>query len=420
TTFFGWKLILIVYPQYNDILQGFTYNGHDYVFGFLMLSLSICFWIYNRFTNSKNVFSYLIAPIFIWIIINFGIALKLQGAGFIVFPLMSSLCVFGVYVLTQKNYWLLNLVFAIPALVIFAPLLELFPIGLGLKIMFGSSVLLVLIFGLLIPIFGSFSKKSSWGILFLLIAIISFAKAHFNSNYKLGQAKPNSLIYLYNADTNNAFWITYDKNLDEFTKKQLGENPKIAVGFDKFPLFSKYNSQFTFMNNADVKDLSKPEIQFLKDSLSGDFRFLKIKISPTRKVNRYDIFANQKIVFFNFKSNGVQNIEQKTKQLTRNGNKILTYYVVDNIPLELEFTINKKTVLDMDLLESSFDLLTNPAFEIEKRKSWMMPMPFVLNDAIVIKKHIRENINYDENLSEEFKNMKLQEKLLKLHKDSIQ
>ncbi|MBC7641655.1 MAG: M20/M25/M40 family metallo-hydrolase, partial [Flavobacterium sp.] len=47
TTFFGWKLILIVYPQYNDILQGFTYNGHDYVFGFLMLSLSICFWIYN-------------------------------------------------------------------------------------------------------------------------------------------------------------------------------------------------------------------------------------------------------------------------------------------------------------------------------------------------------------------------------------
>ena len=164
--------------------------------------------------------------------------------------------------------------------------------------------------------------------------------------------------------------------------------------------------------------VTSPNIEYLKDSISGNFRYLKIKISPTRKVNRYDIFANEKMIFFNFKANDVQNIEQKTKQLNRNGKKILSYYVVDNLPLEIEFAINNKTLLDMDLIESSFDLMTNPEFKIEKRKSWMMPTQFVLNDAIVIKKHIKESTNNDSKLSEDFKNQKLDEKLL-VKKDSI-
>ncbi|MND73461.1 hypothetical protein D3C80_650360 [compost metagenome] len=43
----------------------------------------------------------------------------------------------------------------------------------------------------------------------------------------------------------------------------------------------------------------------------------------------------------------------------------------------------------MELLESSFDLMTNPLFEMAKRENWMMPTPFVLNDAVVIKQKIK-------------------------------
>ncbi len=417
-TYFGWNLLLKIYPQYNDLLNGFTYNGHDYIAFFMLLTLSICFLVYNRFVDYKNVNSYFVAPIFLWILLNFGIAFSLEGAGFLIIPLLSSLLLLGIFIFTQKNYWLVNLIFAIPTLVIIVPFLQLFPIGLGLKIMFGSSILLVLIFGLLMPIFGSFSRKSTWSLLFFLIAILFFVKAHLNSGYELGKAKPNSLLYVYDADTNKAIWTTYDKNLDEFTKKYLGENPKTATEFREFPLFSKYNSGFSYSNKAEIMPVTSPNIEYLKDSVVGNSRFLKIRISPTRNVNRYDVFANEKMIFFNFKANGVQNIEQKGKQLNRNGKKILSYYVVDNIPLEIEFNINSKTLLDMDLMESSFDLMTNPEFKIEKRKPWMMPMQFVLNDAIVIKQHIKESKQNDSELSDEFKKQKLGEKLL-VKKDSI-
>lgn len=417
-TYFGWNLVLKIYPQYNDLINGFTYNGHDYILFFMLLTLSICFLVYSKFVTSKNVNSYFVAPLLFWIIINFGIAFNLVGAGFLIIPLLSSLLLFGIFIFTQKNYWLLHIIFAIPALVMIVPFLELFPIGLGLKIMFGSSILLVLIFGLLMPIFGSFSKKSTWSLILFLFAILAFAKAHFNSSYEPGKAKPNSLLYVYDADANKAIWTTYDLNLDEFTKKYLGENPKTATEFKDFPLFSKYNSGFTFSNDAEIKGITSPNIEYLKDSISSNFRFLKIKISPTRKVNRYDIFANEKMIFFNFKANGVQNIEQKTKQLNRNGKKILSYYVIDNEPLEIEFAINNKTLLDMDLMESSFDLMTNPDFAIQKRKSWMMPKQFVLNDAIVIKQHIKESTQDDSELSEDFKKQKIDKKLL-IKKDSI-
>jgi hypothetical protein len=34
-------------------------------------------------------------------------------------------------------------------------------------------------------------------------------------------------------------------------------------------------------------------------------------------------------------------------------------------------------------------LLSNPLFEITKRENWMMPTPFVLNDAVVIRQKIK-------------------------------
>ncbi len=95
------------------------------------------------------------------------------------------------------------------------------------------------------------------------------------------------------------------------------------------------------------------------------------------------------MTFFNFKANGVSTSDQKGNSLERDGMKILCYYVVGNEPLVMEFYINKSSVFDMDLIESSFDLMSNPLFKIKQRSDWMMPTPFVLNDAILIQQKIK-------------------------------
>lgn len=388
-TFFGWKTLLKVYPQYNDLLNGFTYNGHAYIAAFVLLALAISLAFYNRFSAKKLTMNHYVAPLFLWIIINGGLAFTLQGAGFLIIPVYFGLFVFGIFIITQRSNKTLNLICSIPALLIIAPFIQMFPIGLGLKVLFGSAILTVLTFGLLLPVFGAFAKKGIWSFVLFILAIGFFAKAHSESGYELGKAKSNSLLYIYDADTNKANWVTYDTNLDTWTKGYLGENPKKATAMMDTPLFSKYNSEFTYQTEAPIKVLQKPSIEFLEDKIMGNQRYLKIKIYPNRNVNRYDIFANENMIIHNFKANGITSLGQKGSKYERKGKKILSYYVVDNEPLEMQFSFDASVPLDMELMESSFDLMTNPLFEMTKRENWMMPTPFVLNDAVVIKEKIK-------------------------------
>lgn len=388
-TFLGWKLLLLVYPQYNDLLNGFTYNGHDYIAAFVLLTLSICFAFYQRYSAKKVTINHYVAPLFLWILINGLIAFFLKGAGFLIIPAFAGLLMLASFVLTQRSKWILNLFLSIPALLIIAPFIQMFPIGLGLKVLFGSAILTVFTFGLLLPVFGSFMRKGMASVILFVLAIGFFAKAHYFSGYELGKAKSNSLIYVLDADKNKATWVTYDTNLDAWTKTYLGQNPKDAAALSSISLPSKYNSNFTFTADAPMKVLSRPIVEFLRDSIVGGNRYLKIRITPTRKVNRYDVFANENLVIQNFKANGLTLLGQKGSKYERKGKKLLSYYVVDQLPLEIEFNVATSNVLDLDLMESSFDLMNNPLFTMAKRADWMMPTPFVLNDAVIIKQKIK-------------------------------
>jgi hypothetical protein len=388
-TYYGWKGLLLLNPQYNDLLNGFTYNGHDYIAAFVLLSLSICFFFYQIASKPKVTMNHYVIPLVFWIVLNGFLANSLRGAGFLIIPVYFGLIAFAVFVFSQRSNWIVNLICGIPALLIIAPFIQMFPVGLGLKVLFGSAILTVLAFALLLPIFGAFTKKGSWSLLFFLLAIAYLGKAQYHSGYELGEAKSNSLVYLYNGDTNKAYWASYDTNLDSWTKAYLGENPKSAKTLNNLKLFSKYNSEFTYASEAPNKGIAKPNITFLQDSVVGFKRYLKIQITPNRKVNRYDIFADEIMTFFNFKANGVTTLGQKGTELERKGKKLLSYYVVNNEPLVLQFTINRATILNMDVMESSFDLMVNPIFSMTPREDWMMPTPFVLNNAVIITQKIK-------------------------------
>ncbi|UPT71943.1 MAG: M20/M25/M40 family metallo-hydrolase [Flavobacterium sp. JAD_PAG50586_2] len=388
-TYIGWIMLRNFYPQYDDILPVFTYNGHDYIYAFVCLTLAICFLFYNNNGKRNPEMSQLVAPLFVWLLINLGVAFKLQGAGFLVIPVIFSTLMLGFYVLTQKSGWILNCLLAIPTLVILVPFIQMLPIGLGLKILVGSAVLTVLSFTLLLPIFGTYTKKGIWAAAFFIAAIGFFVKAHQAAAYTNQQAKPNSLVYILDSDSNKANWATYDTNLDEWTKAYLGEKPKEGSALNSVKLYSKYGSQYTFMAEAPFKKIAKPTIEFLRDTVKGNQHLYRIRITPNRNVNRYDIFSNNDIQINNFRANGVKSVDFESNIASKTSGKLLTYYVVDNFPLEMEFSISNSQKLDLDLVESSFDLLANASIKMMQRKAGMMPKPFVLTDAVIIKQKIK-------------------------------
>ncbi len=383
--FLLWKGINLTYPHYSEILQGFPYNGHDYIAAFVCLAIAVSLFVYHKAFKPDNVANLLIAPLGLWLIVCIGVAVKLEGASFFVIPLMFGLLSLFVLIRQTKPNIILLALFAVPCLTIFSPFLQLFPVGLGLKIIVGSSALAILMFGLLISVFGFFKHKKRWSFLFVFMFLYFMISAHSSSHFSKDNPKPNSLLYILNTDTKKANWLTYDRVLDNWTKNVFDENPQLASALNDKIIDSKYNSLFSYAKEAPLKEIDEPIVNIINDTITNDVRSIKLSIIPQRCVNRIELFSDSTNVFTSFKANSV---ELKKDLKSQNKDRLLTYFVADDAPLELEFSVPKNQKTSFTILEASYDLLNNDLFNIPERESYMIPKPFVLNDAIIVKKII--------------------------------
>ncbi len=386
--FFGWKLLLKIYPQYTEIQQGFTYNGHWYIAFFVALTLTISFAAYKKFVVKRNEASLYVAPLFFWILLNMALAVFLKGAAFFIIPVFFGLLSFFVMLRQERPNLLAMVVLAIPALIIFVPLIQFFPVGLGLKMLFISSIFTVLLFGLLLPVVGFYRMKGMLSTLFLLLAIFFFIKGHSKSDFSAQRKKPNSLLYYEDADKGKAFWTTYDKNTDEWTQKYLGENPKDAAQYLDPASYSKYGINFTFASEASVKNILPFEVILKKDSVTNNLRYIQLTIVPKRVVNKIELYSVGDISFLDMNFNGKSaNVSDSIKIYRGTANTaLINYFVSNNDSLNMSFTVKKDFPISFKVMEYSFDLMSNANFAIEERMDYMMPKPFVITDAIVVKR----------------------------------
>ncbi len=398
-TFFGWKLILKIHPQYNDILHGFTYNGHFYIAAFIALTTWFTLWIYNKYIRKNNATNLIIAPIAIWLLTNVAVAIYLPGAGFLIIPAIIALIILAILLFIERkqvNKILLFSFLVIPILIIFVPLIQMFPVGLGLKMTAISTTFTVLVLGVLIPIFTSYKHLKKLSQLFLLIGILSFASASFSSGYSKEKKQPNSILYVFDADNNEAYWASYNTEVDEFTQQYLGNNP-LKGSFIKNPSASKYGTQFKLHKKTSLVNLQKPLVIILKDSIDDSNRIIQLQIVPQRKSNRLELISGNTLHFKSLIING-EKLEAKKGEdflfTTEKSKHILSYYFTqENEILDVSFTIPKDEKPKLEFYEASYDFFTNPLIKKISnnpmpRNEIMMPMPFVLNDAVVIKKKI--------------------------------
>lgn len=398
-TFFGWKLLLKIHPQYNDILHGFTYNGHFYIAAFITLAIWFTLRTYNKYNQKNNATNLLVAPIFIWILINLAVALYLPGAGFLIIPVVIALIILGVLIFIEEkkaNKIILFSFLVIPILIIFAPLIQVFPVGLGLKMTVVSTTFTVLILGVLIPIFTSYKHLKKISHVFLLIGILSLISASFLSGYSEDRKQPNSILYVFDANNNEAFWASYNTKVDEFTQQYLGADPTKG-SFTKNSSASKYGTNFKMHKKAELINIKQPIVEIVGDTIVGDARKIHLKITPQRKANRLELISNNTIHFKSITINGEKLEAKKGKDFlftTKKSRHILTYHFTEkDRSLEIKFIIPKDEKPELEFLEASYDLFTNTLIKKisnnpNPRNKIMMPMPFVLSDAVVIKNKI--------------------------------
>ena len=376
---YSWSFLKWVYPGYEDMLHGFTYNGHAYIFAFTLFSIGTCFYAYYRFKIVKTA-NLLVAPFFVWIVICGLLAVYLKGAAFFIVPVYSFLVAFYIH-LNQKNPNPFLLLFlGIPALFIFSPFVQMFPVGLGLKMMVATTLLTTLIFFLLLPLITKYRKQGVLAFISFLLFAGFMVSAHMDSNFTKDNPKPTSLLYVLNMDDNKAMWATYENQLSEWTSQYITTEKLADSTLTEKTISSKYASNFTFTNDAPIKDVPKPTIEVQLDTIIGVQRKLRISITPNRAINRLEVFTNKAKVD-KATVNGIELSEYFLK--SRGGGKLITHYISDNNYTDITLEIPKQEVLELTIYEASNDLLDNALFTVPQRKENQIPMPFILNDAIL-------------------------------------
>ncbi len=385
---FGWKLILALYPQYTEIQQGFTYNGHWYIVFFVFLSLAITFAIYKKFTKKFNEPSFYVAPLFFWLLINVAVFIILKGAAFFIIPVFFGLLSFFMMLRQVRPNLLAMALLASPAIFIFAPLIQFFPVGLGLKMLVISCVFTVLLFALLWPVFGYYKMKGLLSVVCLLLAVFFFIKAHSKSDFSNERKKPNSLVYYKDADLGKTYWLTYDKEIDEWTQQYLGENPEVASNILGEAAYNKYGANFSFAASAPEKYLPDFEVILEKDTVIENLRNVKFTIVPKRRVNKIDLYSieNNHFEYLEFNGKKATGLDTIKDYRGTNNAALINYYVSKNDSLKVKFSVEKDASLSFKVMEYSFNLMTDQQFNISKRPDYTMPKPFVITDAIAVKR----------------------------------
>ncbi|MDO9036770.1 MAG: hypothetical protein Q7U59_00295, partial [Lutibacter sp.] len=232
-------------------------------------------------------------------------------------------------------------------------------------------------------------KKLS--LVFLLIGIMALISASVYSGYSIDRKKPNSVLYVFDSNKNEAYWASYNAKTDDFTKQFLGENPTKG-SYDQNTTASKYKTSIQMHAKAAVINMQKPLISIVLDTIVGADRKLTLRIESPRNADKIELLTKTPIHFKSFMVNkeSVKNDRNGKYAFSVEKGTIMNFYRTGkNEILDIEFTVDKNQVMDIDILELKYDLFTNPQFKITPRTEMMMPMPFVLNDATIIKTNIK-------------------------------
>ncbi len=386
----GWKFILIIHPGYKDILHGFPYNGHYYIAGFVLLTLLTTFWTYRSFWEKMNLSEIMFAPAVFWLIISGAFAYKLPGASFLIIPLFTILIVYSFEIFFVINRdWKITIytLLSIPSLLIVAPFINMFPVGLRMVSMPVSIVFTVLLFAVLFPILKNIYFRRELSILTLIGTILVIAMAETESGFNLNHPKPNSINYVYYADEDEAYWETYNHVFDPWLSGIMGKNVQKG-SHSKKNIMSKFNTHITYHSKAKKVEIQHPQITKIQDIIIDGYRNVEYIIKTKRKANRLDVVTADDVEFKDLYINRIQT-SKKHLNFTADRNMILSYYFTPhNDSLDIRFVYDPLQKPEIFIYESSYNLIGNKIYGVPERPNEYIPMPFVLNDVVTVVKNL--------------------------------
>ncbi len=278
------------YSYYGD-----TYNRAWYIAGLLLLIVAASAALQLWFGRRLAPLALALGAQLWWLLLAALAAIALPGASYLfVWPLLGALLGQALALAAPEGAttrrWLAPLLGALPALVLFTPLIALLFAALTLRLALVPALVAALLLGLLAPQIALAAARRRW--LLPAAAALAGAAALLGGALTAGpspaQPRLNNVLYGLNADTGQATWAMFGLGADAWTSQFVPAGSPPGPLPDFFPLTQLQIPQAA----APALALPPPSATPEADTTTGDVRTLRLRIRSARQAQLIWVYAD--------------------------------------------------------------------------------------------------------------------------------
>ncbi len=397
-TLAAWRLIRWIHPDYREILQGDPYNSLWYLLAVSAFTVAIAVEAQRRFERRSDrahdapapiaaaaALDLAVAPLLLWGVLGLVVAIKLPGASYLfAWPLFAAaMCGSWWRRAVRRDrmppVWLA--VLAIPAVVLWFPLVKALEVGLTAETLPLSALLLALPLSLLsLPLFLAGELRRPVAIAATVIAVLALVRAEFTAEFNADRRRPDSLAYVADADSSRAWWVSFDRKPDSWTAIALGANPERRE-FHAFGL--THDGGMLMATTARDPVVPASPVGVLANDSTADGRRIHLHIAHSGVGGEFSLFADSGAIVREMIINGRPLIDGVNDRYsahyhTGTDGRIVSYYGVPEEGVDLQFSIAKSA--NLRIVTGVEGLPPGPAGAVPSRPAEFMSKPFIPTD----------------------------------------
>jgi len=206
------------------------------------------------------------------------------------------------------------------------------------------------------------------GFILFIAGLLVYAYPMFFFRFTKETPKVNHLCYGLDWDSGKAWWMTRDKELDEWTEQFF----KKGVEFKKPEPFVNDNIIVRF-GEAPVATYPQPLLTVLEDKTENEVRHLKVALVSLRKSPEVRVTLSGELQILSAKVNGIAFDNSDGKTIPNWKFNYRGY--PDEKGLVFEWELKHKQPLNLEVIEKSYVIPPIPGIEIPLRPEYMFAEP---------------------------------------------
>lgn len=387
--FLAWWLIRSLRSGYQAMAPGDVYHSGFYFLSFTALTVAIvsalCVLARRGLGTQNLALGALLCELLLLLASSFYLP---GGTYLLIWPILASLITLGFLSVTkdpERNSTIRVAVLALgatPAILLLVPIIYLLFIALTVNLAGVVVVLLALLLGLVIPQLSYLTDRRRWllpGVMLvasLLCSALGLAYSGFDKNHP----RPDNLFYCLNADKHEAIWASSDRASDEWTARFLSHTSPAGPLEEFFP-----GSTRPYLKTpAPIADLLAPDLKVLADSLQGDVRTLRLRLTSPRQGPLISVYAEPGMEIRKVAIDGKQ--DSVGPAADAKNPWVIRYYALPTEGIELVFETKPSQLLNLVVVDQSYGLPPLQEVTAKARPENVMPSSSTSSETTFVKR----------------------------------